>query len=191
MSRAGDELSPAANDSGHPLPEDQFLAQEAASAKAAMVQTVHDLKAHLRAAVDVRAYTRRHPWIAVGAAAATGFAVGAVVKPSANNARRAVVQPAERQAEAPQRAAEGTLRPWLGKLLSDSLRTFAGVLAASAVQAVTQPPSPSAPVAVDPGPAAHEFDVSGTQHAESVGNLEGETAADGIPPTADWARKPR
>ncbi|MHB1033303.1 MAG: hypothetical protein ACYC0Y_01545 [Pirellulales bacterium] len=56
------------------MSEADFLAWQAEAATAAFGDAIDDLKARLRNVADVRAWTQRHPWIALGAAAAAGFA---------------------------------------------------------------------------------------------------------------------
>jgi hypothetical protein len=62
--------------------EAALLAREKADAKAALRQTLVDLKQSLRTSVDVRLWTKEHPWIAVGMAAAAGFTAATVVVPA-------------------------------------------------------------------------------------------------------------
>jgi hypothetical protein len=56
------------------LPEREASVHEAAAAKAAIRRVVTDTRHSLGTAVDVRLWTKKSPWIAVGAAAAAGLA---------------------------------------------------------------------------------------------------------------------
>ncbi|HWC90014.1 MAG TPA: hypothetical protein VG433_10170 [Pirellulales bacterium] len=65
--------------------EADFLAEQAIAARAAMLGVIGDLQANARTrweqATDVRGWIDRHPWMAVGAASAAGFAAAAAVTP--------------------------------------------------------------------------------------------------------------
>jgi len=62
--------------------ERSFLAYQAAAAKTAMRQTLHDMKVILERVADLRLYARQHPWLVTGSAVAVGFVTGAVLTPS-------------------------------------------------------------------------------------------------------------
>jgi len=64
------------------LGESQVLDRQVAEAKAAVLRTLDDVKANLGTAADVRLWTQRYPWFAIGVAAATGFAAASLVTPS-------------------------------------------------------------------------------------------------------------
>ena len=64
------------------LGETQVLDRQVAEAKEAVLRTLDDVKANLGTAADVRLWTQRYPWLAVGVAAATGFAAASLVTPS-------------------------------------------------------------------------------------------------------------
>ena len=66
------------------LPEQEFLAQQVADAQAAIEQTLNDLRQSLKTAVDLRLWTRQHPWACVGMAAAAGFAAAHAVATSSH-----------------------------------------------------------------------------------------------------------
>lgn len=53
---------------------------EAAEAHAAIVATLADLRRGLGQAADIRVWTQRHPWPAVGGAAAAGIVAGAMLR---------------------------------------------------------------------------------------------------------------
>jgi hypothetical protein len=65
--------------------EAEFLAEQAVAARAAMLGVIGDLQANARTrweqATDLRGWIDRHPWMAVGAASAAGFAAAAAVTP--------------------------------------------------------------------------------------------------------------
>jgi hypothetical protein len=59
--------------------ESELLNREVQQAKAAMDQSVADLKQSLRTAADLQLWAQHHPWLTVGAAAAGGFAAGSTI----------------------------------------------------------------------------------------------------------------
>jgi ElaB/YqjD/DUF883 family membrane-anchored ribosome-binding protein len=59
--------------------EERFLADQAADARTAMMQTLQEMKQTLAKAADVRTGARQHPWVATAAAVAVGFVAGAVL----------------------------------------------------------------------------------------------------------------
>jgi ElaB/YqjD/DUF883 family membrane-anchored ribosome-binding protein len=73
--------------------EAEFLARQAAEAQAALGAALGDLGQSLdqswHQATDVRALIARHPWLALGAAAAVGFAGGMAFSPGARGNMRA------------------------------------------------------------------------------------------------------
>src|SRR3954462_1853514 len=66
----------------HPESEAAFLLRQAAEAKAAIAQTAKDMGANLGHAVDVRLWTKDHPWSMLAAAVVGGFAAAAALVPS-------------------------------------------------------------------------------------------------------------
>jgi len=64
------------------MSESEFVARQMAEAKAAMRHVVEDLKAELAKGVDVRLWTKEHPWFAVAGAAVAGFATAAAAVPT-------------------------------------------------------------------------------------------------------------
>jgi hypothetical protein len=86
-----------------PRTEDELLRCEAAEAHAAIVATLADLKRSLGQAADVRVWTQRHPWPALGAAAAAGVVAGAAIRSAGggNSAADAEEAPAPGQAAPP------------------------------------------------------------------------------------------
>ena len=67
--------------------EQCYLADQAADARTAILQTVREMKATLIRAADVRTCARQHPWIATGSAVAAGFVAGAVLPTRGTKAR--------------------------------------------------------------------------------------------------------
>src|SRR5579863_3922298 len=59
--------------------EERFLADQAAAARTAIMQTVQEMKHTLGQAAAVRTCARQHPWIATGSAVAAGFITGALL----------------------------------------------------------------------------------------------------------------
>jgi hypothetical protein len=64
------------------LSETEYLAREATEAQAAIQATLEQMRATLKDAADVRAWTRQYPWATLGVAAAAGFVAAKVVLPS-------------------------------------------------------------------------------------------------------------
>jgi hypothetical protein len=139
--------SPAAPNSYGNLSEAEFLAHEAQLAKTAIGNALADMKSELAKAVDIKLWTHHYPWLAVGAAAATGFTMAAVVtKGTASTGTPDLDGEAERQqllhetAKAPYNthsALGGTSRPRLGESLLGSLFSLARTaLEASLVSAI-------------------------------------------------------
>jgi ElaB/YqjD/DUF883 family membrane-anchored ribosome-binding protein len=62
--------------------ERSFLADQAAAAKTAMLQTLYDMKETVKRVADLRSCAREHPWLVTGSAVAVGFVTGAVLTPS-------------------------------------------------------------------------------------------------------------
>jgi hypothetical protein len=69
--------SEQATESG--LSESEYLTRESALTRAALACTFEDLKKSLRTSADLRLWTRRHPWAALGVAAVAGFSAATVV----------------------------------------------------------------------------------------------------------------
>jgi len=64
------------------LSEADFLAQQQTQARAAISDTLADMKHALAQGVNVREWTRQHPWILMGTAAIAGGVVAALLTPS-------------------------------------------------------------------------------------------------------------
>ncbi len=79
MPRTHDERP---NHAKHPESEAAFLRRQAAQAKAAIAQTAKDMGTNLGHAIDVRLWTKDHPWSMIAAAVVGGFAAAATLVPS-------------------------------------------------------------------------------------------------------------
>jgi hypothetical protein len=64
------------------MSEADFLAQQAAEAKAAMSRAMAQLKVDLGETVNVAAWTRQYPWISLGTVAVAGFLATSALIPS-------------------------------------------------------------------------------------------------------------
>jgi hypothetical protein len=124
-----------------------FLADQAADARTAMMQTLQEMKETLAQAADVRTCARQHPWIATGSAAAAGFVAGAVV--SSRRSTSGERSPAETYACAPPdstehnpaRAKTGFLWATLGTALTGIVQTLLqSVVTAAVVAQEVDPP---------------------------------------------------
>jgi hypothetical protein len=62
------------------LSEHELLAREAATAKAAIGRAVQATRHSAAAAVDIRLWTKKRPWIALGAAAVAGLTTALLVR---------------------------------------------------------------------------------------------------------------
>ena len=62
------------------LSEAAFLNQEAARAKAAIVESLHAIAEDVRSVADFGGWAREHPWMTAGIASLAGFAVAATMR---------------------------------------------------------------------------------------------------------------
>ncbi|HEY4232090.1 MAG TPA: hypothetical protein VGM76_01560 [Lacipirellulaceae bacterium] len=76
--RASEEATPS-RPSVEALSETEFLSREISDARAALKRSVAELKPSAVSALDLTAWAKAYPWPAVGAAAATGFALAALL----------------------------------------------------------------------------------------------------------------
>src|SRR5438046_10644119 len=81
--------SPSGPANPQPTPQDNtkiseadFLARQQAEAKAAITRVLSDMKQALAQGVSLREWTREHPLILMGTAAAAGVAAGILLTPS-------------------------------------------------------------------------------------------------------------
>jgi hypothetical protein len=65
--------------------ESAFLTRESELTRVALARTLEELKASLRTSADLRVWTRRHPWAALGVAAAAGFSAATLVAARRDN----------------------------------------------------------------------------------------------------------
>lgn len=65
-----------------PPGEADYIARQAAEASAAISNTLRAITGDLKQTVDVRLWTKEHPWMSVGAAAAAGFVAACMVVPT-------------------------------------------------------------------------------------------------------------
>src|SRR5271154_622098 len=63
-----------------PMDKAQFLKEQSDDALAAMRATLRDAKSDALRCVNVRGWTRSHPWKAAAAAAASGFVAGEMLR---------------------------------------------------------------------------------------------------------------
>ncbi len=77
------------------LDEAEFLAREVADAKAALADTVAEIKSSAFESMDLRAWARQYPWAALGVAAVAGFAAATILskKSSTESVQENVTQP--------------------------------------------------------------------------------------------------
>ncbi len=120
-----------------------FLADQAAAAKSAMLQTLYDMKDTLERVASLRYCARQHPWLVTGSAVAVGFVTGAVLtpspqetgeKPRANSEEGR--RPSCQEREAP-RTKKSFLLATMGTLLAGMVRTVVqnSILAAAVAKA--------------------------------------------------------
>src|SRR5438067_312676 len=64
------------------ISEADYLARQQEQAKAAISGVLSDMKQALAQGVSLREWTREHPWILMGTAAAAGVAAGMLLTPS-------------------------------------------------------------------------------------------------------------
>lgn len=84
--RASDATSPADPRPANPS-EAEYLKREADDARGAISRTLHEMRASLKDAGDVRAWARTYPWSTLGVAAAAGFLVAAAFVPRRGRGR--------------------------------------------------------------------------------------------------------
>ena len=148
--------------------ERSFLADQAAVAKSAMLQTLHDMKETVKRVADLRSCARQHPWLVTGSAVAVGFVTGAVLTPSPQETGK---QPRAKSEENRQQSCQEREAPRTKKSF---LIATAGTLLAGVVRAVIQNSIAAAAVAKAPpqGDNPSPCDPTGTVESE-VGVSEG------------------
>jgi hypothetical protein len=119
----------------------RFLADQAADARRAFMQTMNEMQKTLAKAADVRTCASQHPWITTGSAVASGFVAGAVL--SSPRSTSGEKSPERAEAGSPPassgheqaRAKSGLLQATLGTALSGILQTLLQNFIAAAVAA--------------------------------------------------------
>jgi hypothetical protein len=137
--------------------KNRFLAEQAADARNAMMQTVQEMKRTLTRAADVRTCARQHPWIATGSAVAAGFVVGAILptlRPTSDDKSSKTTDAGvavDSTGHGPERAKSGFLLATLGTVLGGIAQTLlqefitAAVVATEGDQVQVEPPTPCDP----------------------------------------------
>src|SRR5688572_10869507 len=74
--------APASEPHGRELSEAEFLQAEMKRTQAAMQTALHELRGSCATAADLRLWTKKYPWAAIGLAAGAGFATAALLTPS-------------------------------------------------------------------------------------------------------------
>jgi ElaB/YqjD/DUF883 family membrane-anchored ribosome-binding protein len=102
-----------------------FLAQQAADAKTAMQRTVAEIQATAKEAANIRWWTQRYPWYAVGAATVLGFLAATSVLAPANHRPRPAPPAARQAAVRPSWTASlfEMVRSTLMRIIVDALHT--------------------------------------------------------------------
>jgi hypothetical protein len=116
------------------LSEADFLAREAEQAKAAITNTMEELKKNLGSAADLRLWAQHHPWLVVGVAAAAGFAAGSAIGSIGSDDRREepVPQPVAGSAPPRRSAMWGSLMSPLFELAKVAIQSSVAATAAGA-----------------------------------------------------------
>jgi hypothetical protein len=119
----------------------RFLADQAADARRAFMQTVHEMRQTVAKAADVRTCAREHPWITTGSAVASGFVAGAVLSSPRSTSGEKSSEGAEAGAPLASNGHEQArpksafLRSTLGTALSGIVQTLLQSVIAAAVAA--------------------------------------------------------
>lgn len=118
-----------------PESEAEYLARESAAAQAAAFEALEQLKNSLASAADIRIWARKHPWIAVGAAAATGFVAAAGLKATLNAVAAPPTATEGSAAQGVGNAGRSTWAPLVGNVIQLGMQSL--------MAAMTQPQSSS------------------------------------------------
>lgn len=105
-----------------------YLAERAAEARMAIGRTLRDMRENVSGLLGIRSCALRHPWIASGSAAATGFVAGVLLVPRKRKRRRSK-RHATRVAETPPQAPGPTQETH--RATRAALFSFAGTILAS------------------------------------------------------------
>jgi hypothetical protein len=115
-----------------------FLSDEARLAQVAILRTIEDLKHDLAHAADLKYWTEKHPWAALGIASAAGFLAAAAIVPSHNGHAQPASPEPQRPAE-PARSPAGSNLAWLMVPLVDLVKTSVERYIASVTQTASSP----------------------------------------------------
>ncbi|MEK6642784.1 MAG: hypothetical protein AABZ08_02660 [Planctomycetota bacterium] len=109
------------------ITERNFLANEAVNAKAAMNQTLHDMKATLSGMISMRTCVKQHPWCVAGSAVAVGFVAGTALTPSrGTNPKKS--RPSLQAESQPTQPGHDTAKPRKSFLVSTLGTVLTGIL---------------------------------------------------------------
>jgi hypothetical protein len=154
------------------LTEAQYLDAQAEQAKAGLRATLDEIKVDLQRGLSPRRWTKDHPWMAMIASAAGGFATAVVLVPSKEQQELARLRrihealhplpkpsPAEKRSEATE-VKEGALGALLLRQVIGLIRPVISSLLSAAMTARPKPPEPAGtgsstvPDPGDPAPIA-------------------------------------
>ena len=141
------------------LSEAEFLAQEAARARAAIAGAFADLRKSVKSTVDPQALTRDHPWIAISTAAVAGFAAAVTLIPTKEQqalralaelerARRAPPQPDAATSDKHEER-EGILGGLFGTILAEALKTLRPLITTLITTSIKNAAGAGAPIPSD------------------------------------------
>jgi hypothetical protein len=141
--------------------ESETLADRAADAGDSMRRTLNDMKCTLKNALDVDSHVKRHPWIAIGTAAASGFIASDVAMPAL---RRYFANTLTNSAAPPQATDREQARPLseMASLFSTVLPELVDILKTIILASLTAPIAPS-----DQPEVATPFPVESLRDAEA------------------------
>lgn len=147
--------------------ERQFLEDQVANARTAMVQTLNELKKSALGLVGMPSCAKQHPWLVTGSAVAAGFAAGALLtrspqKHAGSTLRSSGIGSGQSNPEqAPPPTAKATWSSSVGAALGSAAMTvLQGALTAAAVSLLKADASPHDENAVQQGVALGDFEYS-------------------------------
>jgi len=135
--------------------ERRFLEDQAANAKTAMIQALHEVKQTAMRVADVRACARQHPWLVAGSAVAAGFIAGALITPASRKQigtvsphSESIPGPGDHE-QAPQPTAKSSWSSAVGTALTSvAITVLQGALTAAAVSLFRTDPTAVGPAPV-------------------------------------------
>lgn len=124
--------------------ESEFLEGQANAARAAIGETLTNMRTTLKDAGDIKAWARQYPWPSVGAAAAIGFLAAGVLAPSrkSNGRPDTLMERVLADEEISKRLKElssadaGSRWPMLSSMFSGLLQNFGGTLQSTLVATI-------------------------------------------------------